>query len=141
MIHKRRSLVLLLPLLSLLAGAGCDDDDVAGLDPAAAVFEVRVAEQENFRFAVTNPQAIAEAEARMASGVSGVISGELARGDGAHNAPYSWHLVDATIHFPDQAIEACSGRPMSDVEADLDYWVDNLGQYCPWGAVIVKRVR
>jgi hypothetical protein len=119
----------------------CGDDDPAGLEPAAAVFEVRVADQENFRFSVTSAARIAEAEAILAAGGETIVAGDLARGDGGHNAPYSWHLVDETIHFPDQAIEACSGRPMSDVQADLDYWVDTLGQYCPWGSRIVQRIQ
>jgi hypothetical protein len=23
------------------------------------------------------------------------------------------------------------------VDADVDYWVDTVGQYCPWGARVV----
>lgn len=128
-------------LCGVLFSVACAEDDFVGLDPAAAVFEVRVADQENFRFAVTDAERIAAAEAILAEGRETIVAGDLAHGDGAHNAPYSWHLVAESIHFPDQTIEACSGRPMSDVEADLDYWVDNLGRYCPWSARILRRVR
>lgn len=139
--HRQRHFLTALLLPSLFLAAACTDKEPVGLDPAAAVFEVRVADQENFRFAITDPERIAQAEAIIAAGGETIVAGELAHGDGAHNVPYSWHLVDTTIHFPDQTIEACSGRPMSDVEADLAYWVDNLGSYCPWGSRIVARVR
>lgn len=132
---KRR--IYLLSVLLLLGG--CDTNHPGDSEPLA-VFEVEVAGQESFRIALRDSAQIAIAEQRLASGYEGIVHGELARGDGDFNAPYSWHLKPATVTFPDQTIEVCSGRPMSDVEADLDYWIDTLGIYCPWGARIVRRI-
>lgn len=129
----------LLPGLCLLIVWGCGDDPVA--PSPYAVFEVEVAGQETFHVALQEPEQIAAAEQRLDDGTEGIVHGELARGDGDFNAPYSWHLKPKSVTFPDQTIEACSGRPMSDVEADPDYWIDTLGIYCPWGARLVRRLR
>jgi hypothetical protein len=34
-------------------------------------------------------------------------------------------------------IELCDGRP-SMVEENLDYWVDTVRFFCPWGARLLK---
>lgn len=82
---------------------------------------------------------VAGFEARLASGETGVVSGTLAPGDGGYNAPWGWHMVPASVHTADLAVEVCDGRP-SMVEADLDYWLDTVGAFCPWGATVVARL-
>lgn len=129
--------ISLLPLLVLAGGCGGTDHPVA--PEPLAVFVVEVAEQESFRIALSDPDQIAAAEEMLASGKSGIVYGALSRGDGGFNAPYSWHLRPETVTFPDLTVEACSGRPMSDVEEDLDYWIDTLGAFCPWGSRVVAR--
>ncbi len=124
-------------LLFALFLSACDSaEDPA---PTYADFEIEV-NNEFFRIRLDDPDQIAAAEAAMEAERVGVLFGELERGDGGFNAPYSWHLIPETVSFPDTAIEVCSGRPQSDVEADLDYWIDTLGSYCPWGAEVVRRL-
>lgn len=127
---------LLIVLVLFLSACDSADPEPA---PDFAVFEVEV-NQEFFRIRLDDPDQIAEAEAAMNTDRIGVLLGELERGDGGFNAPYHWHLIPETVIFPDAAIEVCSGRPQSDVEADLDYWIDTLGTYCPWSAQVVQRV-
>lgn len=108
-----------------------------------AVYEVEVGTfdgPERFHLAVATPTQAAIADEALASGRVGVVTGSVVRGDGGFNGGYSWHLDPATVAFPDLATEVCDGRPRSDVEADLDYWVDTVGMYCPWGAEVVRRV-
>lgn len=130
--------IVLFSALLLLGGCGGTDHPVA--PEPYAVFDVEVAGQETFRIALQDPAQIALAEQRLLDGREGIVQGEVVRGDGGFNAPYSWHLRPETVTFPDLAIEACSGRPLSDVEANLDYWADTLGTFCPWGSRIVRRV-
>ncbi len=54
-----------------------------------------------------------------------------------YNKPWSWHIDPSDIHMAEATIEVCSGLP-SFVEADLDYWVNTLGHFCPWSAVILE---
>jgi hypothetical protein len=108
------------------------------IEEKTAVFVIEVAGEEQFRLLLEDPEKIAEAKRFMESGRVGVIAGRLAAGDGGFNAPFSWHLVPASVEFPDVAIEVCDGRP-SDVEADLDYWLNTVQQFCPWSAQIIAQ--
>ena len=123
---------------ALLAVSACDT-----AAPLHAVYEVEVATgdgPERFRIALATEAQAAEAEAALAAGRVGVVHGTLAPGDGGVNDGYSWHLVPETVSFPDLAIEVCDGRPRTDVEGALDYWLDTVGVYCPWGARLTRRV-
>lgn len=111
-------------------------------DPAATeqqIYEVEVA-GERFRIALTTPAQIERADALLASGAENNVHGTLRRGSGGFNSPYTWHLDPATVTFPDLTMEVCDGRPQSDVQSDVDYWVDTVKYYCPWGARIVARI-
>jgi hypothetical protein len=120
-----------------IGAAACDGGPLYPED--MAVFEVEVA-GESFRIGLTTASQIEQAEELLASGVDNNVHGTLRRGSGGFNAPYTWHLDPATVTFPDVTIEVCDGRPQSDVQSDLDYWIDTVKYYCPWGAKIVARV-
>ncbi len=126
-------LVIVLFLVACSTGASESPEFVA-------LYEVQVAEGERFILAVQNNEQMQLAEQRMADGVEGVIHGSVARGDGSFNEPYDWHLVPESVTFPDVAMEICDGRPSSDVQADIDYWVETVKYYCPWGARIIRRL-
>ncbi len=121
-----------LPSLVLLA---CDSSTEP--DPPVR-YRVEVSGEAFVVEAVTEEQ-VAALEARLASGEEGVLSGELAAGDGGYNAPWSWHLVPGTLEAVDLAIEVCDGRP-SMVEEDLDYWLGTVERFCPWGAAVIERI-
>ena len=117
--------------------AGCSDDSPT--DPEGALFVLDVSGEE-FSALVTEESQIADLTARMNAGSPGVVSGVLARGDGGFNAPWGWHWEPETVEVADLAVELCDGRP-SMVDEDLDYWIDTVGFFCPWGATVVRRDR
>lgn len=126
-------------LLGALALGACESGDGGVTAPeGATLFEVRV-QDETFRIAAEDPEAVAALEARMEAGTEGVISGALAEGDGGFNRPWSWHMVPGSIDVPDVSIELCDGRP-SMVEEDLDYWLNTVQRFCPWGAEVTRRL-
>ncbi|KPK15203.1 MAG: hypothetical protein AMJ62_10110 [Myxococcales bacterium SG8_38] len=94
---------------------------------------------EEFVVEVVTLAQVERMEARLASGKKGVVSGELAAGDDGYNQPWSWHLVPATVHTADVAIEVCDGRP-SMVEDNLEYWLGTVKQFCPWQASVAARL-
>lgn len=122
--------------LAVVVFAGCGD---ATGPEGGARFELEVS-GERFVVHVEGASQIAELEARMASGEEGVVNGEIRSGDGGFNAPWGWHMVPATVHTADMAIELCDGRP-SMVEDDLPYWLGTVKQFCPWGARVMRRIR
>lgn len=127
--------------VALLAAACGDDPQGLSEGPDAGegtVYAVEVS-GERFHVLVTDTAALRGMEERMASGDEGVILGTLAAGDGGFNEPWSWHMVPGTVEVPDLAVEVCDGRP-SFVEEDLDYWLDTVGTFCPWGARVIERV-
>ena len=135
--HRRVALpaLLLAPLLVLTTA--CGDDDPTGPPEPPAEYTVEVS-GETFVVRVTTEAQVQDMEARLASGQEGVINGAIEAGDGGFNEGWSWHMVPSTVAVVDAAIEVCDGRP-SMVEADLDYWLNTLGHFCPWGAVVTAR--
>jgi hypothetical protein len=123
-------------LAVLLVTSGCDSISTAPEPPVRYAVEVS---GETFVVEVTTADQVDQMEARLASGEEGVISGELAAGDAGYNEEWSWHMVPATVHAADVAIEVCDGRP-SMVEDDLEYWLDTVERFCPWGATVVERL-
>lgn len=64
---------------------------------------------------------------------SGKVIGEAV----FYNSPWSWHIDPMDVQMAEFTIEVCSGLP-SYLEDDLDYWVNTLGQFCPWSAELVE---
>ncbi len=93
---------------------------------------------ETFRVHVATDAQAAAFRARLQSGTRGVISGALLQGSGGFNTPWRWHLDPESVHVADVAIELCDGRPTL-IEADLNYWLASVRQYCPWGAKVVAE--
>jgi hypothetical protein len=129
-----RGLYALMLAMAALAGAACDDDSPLAPE-TGAVYLIAVG-QDLFRVRVTEPEALAVFEARRTSGQIGVVAGTLAAGDGGFNAPWSWHLEPSTVHAPDVTIGTCSGTPAG-VEQDLEYWLNQVGDFCPVEAQII----
>jgi hypothetical protein len=112
--------------------------DNTGSEPEVqAVYTVEVVGQ-RFKIKVQGEAAIAALDARLQSGQEGVIHGRLLRGHGGFNSPWGWHLDPSSITTPDLAMEVCDGEP-SFVQEELEYYLDNVKFYCPWGARVVSR--
>lgn len=131
-----RALLVLATTAALATLSACDGDPTT--PELLARYEVEVS-GETFVVGVTTPDQLQQMEARLTSGEEGVLSGELAAGDAGYNDPWSWHLIPSTVHTPDVAIEVCDGRP-SMVEDDLDYWLETVERFCPWGATVTERL-
>ena len=130
----------LIALLLLLAA--CDSDPASEDDDALqggllATFNV---EGETFKVWTTNAQTIQQIlDLRDGKSQAAIPNGQLRAGPGpgAHNEPWSWHLAPDATAMAENTIEVCSGLP-SFVEADLDEWINNVGQFCPWSATLVQ---
>ena len=109
----------------------------AGLrDGILATFDVA---GERFRVWVTNRRTIEQIrDLQKGTSQATIPNGRILRGRGAgrHNRPWHWHLDPRNIEMAENAIEVCDARP-SYVEENRDYFVDQVGRYCPWSARLV----
>lgn len=124
------------PLVLTLLAASCSTPSEPN-DSTRPTFDIEVS-GEVFTVQVATQGQADELRARLRTGARGVVSGQLAAGDGGVNTGYAWHLTPATVHAPDVAIELCDGRP-SMVSADRAYWLGTVRQFCPWGARVVRE--
>ena len=135
---QRRAVVRWWSVFALLAlSVACESDSMGPEGPPLFVVDVS---GEEFHVQVNDSLQVDAFEARMATGERGVIIGPLQEGHGGFNQPWGWHLDPDSVAVADLAIELCDGRP-SLVEADLAYWFGSVGQFCPWGALVVRRIR
>jgi hypothetical protein len=103
---------------------------------------------ETYVIGLSNPAHIAEARGILAdpSIRKTIVNGSIARGHGGHNRnmterggpAYSWHMEEFK-GFAEIAVEVCDGKP-SDVEFEVNYWINNVGQICIWSFTIVREL-
>lgn len=128
-------LLLLATLVAAAVPTGCDDTTAP--EPPVE-YEIEVS-GETFTVRAETQDEVDGLEARLALDSVGMVLGTLAAGDGGFNQPWSWHLVPGTVETLDATNALCDGLP-SDVERARDYWIDVIGQFCPWEARVARRL-
>jgi hypothetical protein len=89
---------------------------------------------ETYKIELATPELVAHAEALLAGeSVAAIPNGIVVRDDPGPNAPWSWHIDPATLHFADMTIEVCDGLP-SYVEDEIV----TSDQFCPWSAKVIS---
>ena len=135
--RSRRWLVvalLQLGAMGLVSGQAAFAAD--GAEPAYFLVKVH---DEVFVVAITDEEAIAEAEASLAGRKDMFPIGRVAMGDGGFNSGYHWHLVPESVRMTEYAIELCDGLP-SHVERNPEGWAASARFFCPWSGKITKRL-
>lgn len=97
---------------------------------------------EDFVATTRDPDLIAQLRAQLdvpEDERSGFVLGTIARGGGGHNLDWNWHFVANAWRTVEAAVEVCDGRS-SEVDEDLDYWVDHLGYFCPWSSYVQAEI-
>ncbi len=67
------------------------------------------------------------------------INGFLDEGNGGINSPWNWHIIPNEWALSEMSIGLCNGSPF-DIENNLDYWINNVGQLCNWGSYIKNEI-
>ena len=101
-----------------------------------ATFDVQ---GQRFHVWVTNAQTIQQIlDLQVGKSEANIPNGRIlrGRGQGEHNAPWSWHLDPQDIAMAELTIELCDGEPAF-VEQNLAEYVDIVERYCPWSAKLV----
>ncbi|MDQ3044135.1 MAG: hypothetical protein M3R06_03145, partial [Chloroflexota bacterium] len=93
------------------------------------------ADGSEFRAVIERSEDIARVQTALSGdGYAGIPNGALVAGDGGVNAPHAWHMVE--VEIVDHTIELCDGNA-SYVDETLDYWLTNVGRFCPWSARVL----
>ncbi len=127
-------------LFALLLLAACDSDSASEDALQGGILATFSVEGETFKVWITNAQTVQQIlDLRDGKSQANIPNGPLLAGpgEGTHNEPWNWHLDPEATAMAEATIEVCSGLP-SFVEADLNEWINNVGQYCPWSAALVK---
>jgi hypothetical protein len=99
-----------------------------------ATFDVQ---GETYKIFITNKTTIEQIlTLQKGSSQASIPNGKIVRGK-EYNEPWNWHIDSEDIQMVEMTIEISDGRP-SDVEADLDYWVDTVKRFSPWSAKLIK---
>lgn len=106
-------------------------------EPLGWLFTIDV-NGEKFKVLVKNPSVAEELRKMLRGERLGIVTGELRRGNGGFNSPWSWHLDPDTVGVADVTIELCDGMP-SFVESELEYWINVVKRYCPWSTRVVAE--
>jgi len=127
--------------------ASCDDNSTGPQkDDRFRFFEFAMrgrGVEQNFIAQTSDPQilslvdtllALPEEERNM------LLLGSIATRNGGHNFDWNRHFVPDEWQVVEVAVEVCDGNPLG-VEDDLDYWLEHLGLFCPWGSFIVREVK
>ena len=131
----KREALLLAGLTALLLGSSCRSSESTELSGGVlATFDV---DGERFSVFITNPETVEQVLA-LSKGQSDarIPNGRILKGEVSYNKPWHWHLDSQDTQMADVTVELCDGRP-SDVENNLDYWVDTVFRFCPWSAQLV----
>lgn len=132
------SLVVLAAVGAVAALSSC-----GGSDDDRAIFAFRMQgmpASEEFRVELDSPDDVARARAELALPEDErrlFVVGRVLRGPGGVNLAWHWHLEQAAL--AEMATEVCDGWPTF-VEENLDYWVDTVQYFCPWGAYVHHEV-
>jgi hypothetical protein len=116
-----------------LIGTACGDDPAE-----ASILVTFETASGSFIARIVDPVSIDRArEALDDGGSAGIPNGRIVEGDGGVNTGHDWHLED--VELVDVTIEVCDGT-VDFVDENLDVFLD-LGNYCPWSAVVVAIER
>ncbi len=86
---------------------------------------------------ITNPKTIQDVIDRtIGVSIKRIPMGRVVRGT-LYDPRWSWHLEPESVTMNDITMELCNAKP-SDVEANLEKWLRDVGFYCPWNAEIVN---
>ncbi len=120
--------------------AGCGDGPTFPSELQGGVLATFQVEAEQFKLWVTNESTIQQIlDLQAGTSTASIPNGPVLEGAGpaAYNGPYSWHLDAVETEMADATIELCDGLP-SFVEENLDSWLVEVGQYCPWSAQLLS---
>ena len=73
-----------------------------------------------------------------------LVAGGLVSGSGGYNKnashEFKWHFKEDDWNLVDVTIEIYDGKPYTDVDKDLSYWLETVKRFGSWGSYIKKKL-
>jgi hypothetical protein len=73
-----------------------------------------------------------------------LVVGLLVTGSGGFNKnnthEFKWHFKEDDWNLADVTIEIYDGKPYTDVDVDLSYWLNTVERFGPWGSYIKRKL-
>jgi len=124
----------------------CTISSGSGDSPSGVIFHFKmhgdVSGVQDFRAVTEDPSIVAAARAELSKPIherNWFIGGAIERGGGGHNLAWRWHFVPDGWQLTEAAIELCDGNAVL-VDQAVDYWVDVVGSFCPWGSYVSAEI-
>jgi len=74
-----------------------------------------------------------------------IVSGNISASNGGYNSnathDFLWHFKTSYWTLTGSAIELCDGLAYSHVDANIAYWLDTVGSFCPWYYRVNEEVK
>lgn len=128
------------------AASTCTITNGSGDSSSGVVFHFKmhgeVSGVQDFRAVTEDPEMLAAARAELSKPIherNRFIGGAIERGRGGHNLAWRWHFVPDGWRLTEVAIELCDGNAAL-VDQAVDYWVDVVGSFCPWGSYVAAEI-
>lgn len=134
-------LLAVMAVTILFAGCNSETNRTAPPDQVTIVFAIRGTDNQQFTARTADTDVITSVRAQLAlpeDQRAQFPNGPIARGSG-QNKQWSWYFVPDEWSLTKMSIELCDGTPQM-VEDNLDYWIDTVGQFCPWGAYVLEEL-
>ncbi len=100
----------------------------------------------SFIIATSNATLISQIEAQLnlPADQRKIVNGRLVSGNGGYNKnaghAFKWRFKENDWQLADLSIEIYDGRPYSDVDTDMSYWLNTVKRFAPWGSYIKKEI-
>jgi hypothetical protein len=100
----------------------------------------------SFVIATSNVSLISQIEAQLSLPVvqRKIVNGLLVSGNGGYNKnsshSFKWRFKEDDWQLTDLSIEIYDGRAYSDVDTDINYWLNTVKRFAPWGSYIKKEI-
>lgn len=73
-----------------------------------------------------------------------LVVGKLVSGSGGYNKnashEFNWHFQDNDWQLADVTIEIYDGKPYTDVDVNLSYWLNTVNRFGSWGSYIKRKL-
>jgi hypothetical protein len=97
--------------------------------------------QQDFLASTRDPAVIRQARSQLqlAEGLrTRHVNGRIVFATNGGNLGWGWRFASGEWSLADVSVEVCDGRP-EDIEQDMNYWLNTVGRFCPWGSYVMAE--